>query len=216
MKIIYSIIPILLLLCVWSCQSGSNGYNDGTECHAEDTMAVAVENEEGFDNQEIQIKVPTTFDPKTPLTEELKNSNLNDLVIKKYYSFENPQNRRKHKPVLHHRVNSDGVIDLTTGGPLSYEEQWELVERHGHSLSAYFYDAAYIDRWSGGMSTLSPDPDFKYVTEKSNLAKVYFIDDFSGFVRYNKSYCDNIINRIEQEATTSHLQEVQERQKMYE
>ena len=54
------------------------------------------------------------------------------------------------------------------------------------------------------------------MNETSNLAKVYFIDDFSGFVRYNKSYCDNIINMIEQEASNAHLQEVQERQKLYE
>ena len=118
------------------------------------------------------------------------------MVVQKYYSFKNPKNRRKHKRVLHRRVNSNGEIDLTTGGPLSYEEMWELAEPHGHSLSSYFYDAAYIDKWSGGMSSLESDPDFKYVDVTSNLAKVYFIDDFAGFVRYNKSYCDGIINRL--------------------
>lgn len=82
------------------------------------------------------------------------------MVVQKYYSFEDPKNRRKHKRVLHRRVNSNGEIDLTTGGPLSYEEMWELAEPHGHSLSSYFYDAAYIDKWSGGMSSLESDPVF--------------------------------------------------------
>lgn len=60
------------------------------------------------------------------------------MVFQKYYSFEKPSNRRKHKPVLHNRTNSDGFIDLTVGGPLNYEEMWELEGRHGHTLSQYF------------------------------------------------------------------------------
>lgn len=216
MKRILNLTSIILLLGAISCQVGSNESSYGNQGVLEDTLAVAVANEEYIDNQINQIKVPISFDPRTPVTDNLKNANLHDMVVKKYYSFENPKNRRKHKPVLHRRVNSDGVIDLTAGGPLSYEEMWEMGERQGHSLSSYFYDAAYIDKWSGGMSSLSPDPEFKYVNETSNLAKVYFIDDFSGFVRYNKSYCDNIINMIEQEASNAHLQEVQERQKLYE
>lgn len=216
MKHILNFTSLILLLGVISCQLGSNDSNYGGEGVSEDTLAIAVDNEEYIDNQINLIKVPISFDPRTPLTDNLKNANLHDMVVKKYYSFENPKNRRKHKAVLHRRVNSEGVIDLTTGGPLSYEEIWEMEERIGHSLSSYFYDAAYIDKWSGGMSSLSQDTEFKYVNETSNLAKVYFIDDFSGFVRYNKSYCANIINMIEQEASNAHLQEVQERQKLYE
>ncbi len=218
MKLIFKFTPILFLI-VLGCQNNSNNY--GCEGAAEDTLAadtlaVAVVEEENLDNTTTQIKVPVYFDPKTPLTEQLKNADLHNMVVQKYYSFKDPKNRRKHKRVLHRRVNSNGEIDLTTGGPLSYEEMWELAEPHGHSLSSYFYDAAYIDKWSGGISSLESDPDFKYVDVTSNLAKVYFIDDFAGFVRYNKSYCDGIINKIERDASSRHLQEVQERQKIYE
>lgn len=58
-------------------------------------------------------------------------------------------------------------------------------------------------------------PDFKYVNPNSNLAKAYFIDDFSGFVHYNKEYCDKIINRLEKDAKEVHQRQVEEHQKIY-
>lgn len=216
-SLLLSILAIFAFVSITGCVNGNNGTTDYSDTLAADTMPVEA-NDDVKTNEGSQIRVPMTFDPKTPLTDKLKNANLQELIIQKYNSFKKKSNRRKHKPVLHNRINSDGVIDLTVGGPLSYEESWEIVERGGeHTLADYFFDAAHIDRWDNAYSGLvHRDPEFKIVSETSNLAKVYFIDDFSGFVQYNKSFCDKIINRLEQNSKSVHQQEVEERQKMYE
>lgn len=209
---------------------GGNGANYFSNVSAMDTMAAdtvpvyITRNRNSFNNtdEEQQIRVPITFDPQTPLTDVLRNANLEDMVVEKYNSFKNKKNRRKHNPVLYRRDNGDGVIDLTKGGPLSYEEEWELIERGGgHTLSDHFYDAAYIEEWGG--KWVSPyfahdreDPEFKYVSVTSNLAKVYFIDDFPGFVRYNSTFCSEIIKRLQKEFDDAHQREVEGHQKMYE
>lgn len=147
-RILFSIIAIFALVSITGCVNGNNEtdyYSDYSL--SADTMA-AEAMVEANTNEGAQIRVPITFDPKTPLTDKLKNANLQELVVQKYNCFKKKSNRRKHKPVLHNRVNSDGVIDLTNGGPLSYEETWEILERsREHTLADYFYDAAHIDRW---------------------------------------------------------------------
>lgn len=199
-------ILLFSVIIISSCQNDANYYNN----------EAFVSEDEATEVVDVSIKVPVNFDPKTPMSDELRNMNLHDMVVEKYYSFDNPQNRRKHKQVLYKRVNSDGVIDLTTGGPMSYEESWEFIEkRGGHSLSDYFYDAAYCDKWNNLSYTLNNE-QFKHVDESSNLAKVYFIDNFAGFVQNNKDYCDRIIQKIEDEKKDNQLREIQEHQKEYE
>lgn len=74
---------------------------------------------------------------------------------------------------------------MTTGDPMSSEEPWEFIEeRGGHSLYDFF-DAAYCDKWNNLNNTLNNE-QFNHIEESSNLAKVYFIDNFAGFVRNNK------------------------------
>ena len=162
-------------------------------------------------------KLPLTFDPQPPLTEELRNADLQEMIINKYYSFKNPKNRREHRKVLHRRMNSSAIIDLTVGGPLNYEEMWELGERQGHSLREYFYDAAYIDRHTGIYNSVTfNESTHKYVPAKSNLAKVYFIDDFEGFVNLSKAYCDEIIDKLENQAREKEAERIKNNQAKYE
>lgn len=164
-----------------------------------------------------EIIIPLTFDPKIPLTEELRNADLQEMVIDKYYSFKNPKNRRKHRKVLYRRTNSSGVIDLTVGGPLDYEEMWELKEEQGHSLREYFYDAAYVDKHTGIYNTVTvKDSEYKYVPVTSNLAKVFFVDDFEGFVNLNKEYCDCIIDYLENQARKADADRIKNNQAKYE
>lgn len=203
---------IVLTLGLTSC--GNGGFNNNLS--ALDTLPAPCNTEENVYSEGQTIKVPVNFDPQTPLTDELKAANLRDMIIKKYYSFENPSNRRKHKKVLHRRKDSNGIVDLTSGGPLTYEEMWELGEEHGHSLSEYFYDAAHIEKYSGSRGALAQDPEFKYVSPTSNLAKVYFVDDFEGFVRFNSSYCDGIFTELESQARESEEERIRNKQAQYE
>lgn len=197
-------------LCFSNC--GNGGYNHALS--AQDTLPAPVQDETIIGRE---IKIPLTFDPKTPLTDELRNAELEEMVVDKYYGFKNPENRRKHKKILYRRINNSGVIDLTVGGPLSYEEMWELEEERGHSLREYFYDAAYVDRHTG-IYEVAPvnNPKYKYVPVSSNLAKVFFIDDFEGFVNLNKDYCDGIIDKLENQAREAEIQRIRDNQAKYE
>lgn len=202
---------IIVSLCFCNC--GSGGLNESS-C-VTDTMPAMIEKlvtTDGF-----QIKVPLDFDPQTPLTDDLRRANLEDMVIAKYHSFVIPENRRKHKKVLHLRVNDSGVVDLTTGGPLSYEELWELKEKNGHSLREYFYDAAYQDKYTEILSSVNDKgSEYKYVPITSNLAKVYFIDDFEGFVNLNREYLDDIMDKLEVQARKANSERINNNQAKYE
>lgn len=106
---------------------------------------------------------------------------------------------------------------MTVGGPLDYEEMWELKEEQGHSLREYFYDAAYVDKHSGIYNAVTvKDSEYKYVPVTSNLAKVFFVDDFEGFVNLNKEYCDRIINNLENQARKADADRIKNNQAKYE
>ena len=202
---------VSLTLCFNSCGNGGDNHS----LVESDTLPAPIQDESIIEKGEIII--PLTFDPKTPLTEELRNADLQEMVIDKYYSFKNPKNRRKHRKVLYRRTNSSGVIDLTVGGPLDYEEMWELKEEQGHSLREYFYDAAYVDKHSGIYNAVTvKDSEYKYVPVTSNLAKVFFVDDFEGFVNLNKEYCDRIINNLENQARKADADRIKNNQAKYE
>lgn len=200
----------LMCSCVNNGSENSYSYNDTLPAPIEGSEEVVP----GVPNTMAQIRIPERFDPTIPLTEEIKQTSLHDMVLEKYYSFQNPKNRRKHKSVLQHRV-VNGVIDLTQGGPLSYEEMWELGEQRGHTLREYFFDAAYIDKWTGAYAAIMKEPTFITRSEDSNLAKVYFMQDFSGFVHYNQDYCSNIIDVIESNESDEQLRRAQNHQKLY-
>lgn len=202
---------ITVALCFSNC--GNGGFNHTLT--ASDTLPAPIHDETFIETGEIII--PMTFDPKTPLTDELREADLKEMVINKYYSFRNPDNRREHRKVLYRRTNSAGEIDLTVGGPLNYEEMWELKEKQGHTLREYFYDAAYVDRHTGIYNTVTVEnSEYKYVTETSNLAKVYFIDDFEGFVNLNMDYCDKIIDKLETQAKEADSERIKNNQAKYE
>lgn len=209
LKIIFAC--ILVALCFSNC--GNGGVNHPLT--ASDTLPAPIPDEMLIEKGDIII--PLTFDPKTPLTDELRKADLKEMVINKYYSFKNPVNRRKHRKVLYRRTNSAGEIDLTLGGPLNYEEMWELKEKQGHTLREYFYDAAYVDRHTGIYNTVTVgNSEYKNVTESSNLAKVYFLDDFEGFVNLNMDYCDKIIDKLETQAKEAETERIKNNQAKYE
>lgn len=169
-------ILLFSVIIISSCQNGANYYNNET----------VVSEDEATEVVDVSIKVPVNFDPKTPMSDELRNMNLHDMIVDKYKSFENPLNRRHPKP------------------------------GYAYSKAYHFYDAAHFFDESGTRAAAKQEPEFKYVDESSNLAKVYFIDDFIGFVRYNTEYCDRIFQKIEDEEYDNLLKEIQEHQKEYE
>ena len=209
-------IYLSFVLCFSNCGNGEYNHTlSASDTLPADTLPIPVHDESIINKSEIII--PLTFDPKTPLTDKLRNADLQEMLIEKYYSFKNPKNRRKHRKVLYLRTNRSGVIDLTEGGPLNYEEMWELKEEQGHSLREYFYDAAYIDRHTGIYNAVTvKESDYKYVPVTSNLAKVFFIDDFEGFVNLNKDYCDGIINGLESQARAADVNRIKNNQAKYE
>lgn len=74
---------ISLTLCFYSCGNGE--YNHSLV--ELDTLPAPVQDESMSEKGEIII--PLTFDPKTPLTDELRNVDLQEMVIDRYYSFKN-------------------------------------------------------------------------------------------------------------------------------
>ncbi len=178
-------------LCI-SCVGESGNNNSSREYTKPETVA--------------SIRMPELFNPRTPLNNKIRNTTLRQLVIEKYYSFKNPRNRRKH--------NMDCVgVEETNHLPMSYDEMQTLLAEH--SLSACFFDAAYRDKWNTFSNSIYKE-DIISVSEKSNLAKVYFIDDFASFVRHNSKYCEDIIKAIEDSVADMLRNEILAKQRMYE
>ncbi len=178
-------------LCV-SCVGESSNNNSSREYTKPETEAA--------------IRMPELFNPRTPLNNKIRSTTLRQLVIEKYYSFKNPRNRRMH--------NTDCVgVKETNHLTMSYDEIQALLAEH--SLSACFFDAAYMDKWNSFSNSIYQE-DIKSVSEKSNLAKVYFIDDFASFVRHNFKYCEDIIKAIEDSVASKRRDEILAKQRMYE
>ena len=173
MKYFLQNILIVSLLPLTACVGTNNSSTEYSDTLTSDEM-LAYASSDVSTKERTQIRVPITFDPKTPLTTKLNNTDLNDLVVQKYYNIKNNHKTRKE--------------------PISY--------------------AAY--RRKLNLSQAIKDPEFKYVDVTSNLAKVYFIDDFEGFVRYNSEFYNNIIADLEKELAKEKQRKILEKQKLYE
>lgn len=126
-------------------------------------------------HEEGMIAIETTFEPTLELTDEIRNSTLEDLIklgkgkLSKYdqqqKKIADENERRKLKSQGHSKKQ--------------IEEIMKLPRFRTEIKSAYEVAREY---------------KLKYVPKTSNLAKVYYLEDMGRFIEHNQEFYDNIMN----------------------
>ena len=63
---------------------------------------------------------------------------------------------------------------------------------------------------------VAPEVELKYVSSKSNLAKIYFLQDYKSFYKYNSEYFDNVVKAENETNQESERNEAQKNWSKYE
>jgi hypothetical protein len=142
-----------------------------------------------------KIAIETTFEPTLELTDEIRNSTLEELIRKekgKLSSYDQARleswNREREKYIKEKRVEI--ANELREKGYSEAEIKESL-----NSPFAYlgFKPLTYSE------SDILYDYKLKYVPISSNLAKVYYLENMGDFIRHNTEYYNEIVRSVNEE-----------------
>jgi len=170
-------VPSLLLLIALVSSCGNNQNNTRAEMNEEEFQEF---NE--AKSQEGMIAIETTFEPTLELTDEIKNSTLEELIrqgkgklskadqakCEAYMS----ENKRKRK------MKGEGISD-------------EYIEFVSQLETCYKYVSP---------SDVNREYKLKYVPKTTNLAKVYYLEDMGKFIEHNGIFYNNIIRKMQEDS----------------
>ena len=165
---------ILTTLFVWGCKN--NPSSSRTELNEEEFQQ---HNEQR--NEDGMIAIETTFEPTLELTDEIKNSTLEDLIRqgKGKLSKADQAKQDAYRKEMRKKMKKEGLSEeQINSSPYS-----NLVPSHKYKSS----------------TDNAREYKLKYVPATSNLAKVYYLEDMGRFIEHNEAYYYSIISKMQEE-----------------
>lgn len=165
---------ILTTLFVWGCKN--NPSSSRTEMNEEEFQQY---NEQR--NEEGMIAIETTFEPTLELTDEIRNSTLEDLIRQGRGKLSKADQARQeaYKKELRKKMKEDGLSD----------EQIKSNRFSNLEFSKPYVSSTDVIR----------EYKLKYVPATSNLAKVYYLEDMGRFIEHNEAFYNEIIIKMQEE-----------------
>ena len=163
---------IIITTCICLAIGCANNQRESTEMTEDQFQQYSKQkNEEGM------IAIETTFVPTLKLTNEIKNTSLEDLIRQKKGKLSKFDQTRQKEYIekMKQEGYSEEIIELLNG--LGIDENYKSL-----------YDP--IDH---------AQVNLKFVPVTSNLAKVYYLEDMGSFIERNKDYYKAIINKMQEE-----------------
>lgn len=163
-------------------------------CKNNQSTPKAETNEEEFQefdetmNQDGMIAIETTFEPTLELTDEIKNTTLEDL-IKQGKGHLSKSDQAKQDAYLKERRKKMESEDISN-------KQTKESDLANIVPSRQYVSSTDIIR----------EYKLKYVPATSNLAKVYYLEDMGRFIEHNENFYNEIISKIQEESEQSQEQ----------
>ena len=162
------IIPIMLgVLCLCECKNAPQS-NSFTENEYRQMLQ-----ESGM------IAIPATFIPTLDLTDEIRESSLEDLIIQnkgKYSAFE----EKKREVYINKRVEDERQRAFSEGREFTEQDEKliRIVEANSERPISPLEMAMYSD------------VTLKHLPQTSNIAKIFYMDKKESFILFNQDfYC---------------------------
>ena len=170
-------VPSLLLLIAFVSSCGNNQNNTRAEMNEKEFQEF---NE--AKSQEGMIAIETTFEPTLELTDEIKNSTLEELIRqgKGKFSKDDQAKCEAYMSENKRKMKGEGISD-------------EFIEFISQLETCY-----------GPVSPSDVDANrgytLKYVPKTTNLAKVYYLEDMRKFIKHNWIFYNNIIEKMQEDS----------------
>ena len=166
-------------------------------------------------NSDEMIVIDKSFKPTIELSNEIIESSLEELIIKKYYENNNLESR---SPI-------ESIIELLVlRKELTYEDflfldSKELAKKirilyevPKPFLEDFFKDKESVEKIRRKMQKelgpkLMNEVQLTTINKNTNVAKAYFLQDFDSFIEYNSKYYNEIINKEKQKEHNKKEQE---------
>lgn len=168
-------VPSLLLLIAFVSSCGNNQNNTRAEMNEEEFQEF---NE--AKSQEGMIAIETTFEPTLELTDEIKNSTLEELIRqgKGKLSKDDQAKCEAYMSENKKKMKGEGMSD-------------EYIEFVSQLETSYKYVSP---------SDVNSEYKLKYVPKTTNLAKVYYLEDMGKFIEHNGIFYNNIIRKMQEDS----------------
>ncbi len=170
-------VPSLLLLIAFVSSCGNNQNNTRAEMNEKEFQEF---NE--AKSQEGMIAIETTFEPTLELTDEIKNSTLEELIRqgKGKFSKDDQAKCEAYMSENKRKMKGEGISD----------EFIEFISQ----LETCYEPVSPSDVDANRGYTL------KYVPKTTNLAKVYYLEDMKKFIKHNRIFYNNIIRKMQEDS----------------
>ena len=139
-------------------------------------------------NEVGMIAIETTFEPTLELTDEIRNSTLEELIM---------QGKGKLSKYDQMQVDEQNKIEKRE------------IEAEKRQLKSQGYTKREIDEIiNRPRFRTKPKPTYeyareyklRYVSKTSNLAKVYYLEDMGRFIEHNQDYYNELISKIQNDS----------------
>ncbi len=166
---------ILMAMCfLLGCKN--NPSSSRTELNEEEFQEF-----DGVKNQEGMIAIETTFEPTLELTDEIRNSTLEELIRQRKGKLSKADQAKQetYRKEMRNKMKKEGLSEeQINSSPYS-----NLVPSHKYKSS----------------TDNAREYKLKYVPATSNLAKVYYLEDMGRFIEHNEAYYYSIISKMQEE-----------------
>lgn len=139
-------------------------------------------------NQEGMIAIETTFEPTLELTDEIRNSTLEELIRQRKGKLSKADQAKQetYRKEMRNKMKKEGLSDdQINSSPYS-----QLGPSH-----QYVSPTDNVREYK-----------LKYVPATSNLAKVYYLEDMGRFIEHNETYYNSIMIKMQEDSQSQQEQ----------
>ena len=138
-------------------------------------------------NQDGMIAIETTFEPTLELTDEIKNSTLEELIRQGKGKL-SKADQQEHDVFIKERDN--------------YLKKWRKEMRNKGWTDQQIRESEWVAmlgyKKPKSQLEIAREYKLKYVPTTSNLAKVYYLEDMGRFIEHNEAYYNSIMSKIQE------------------
>lgn len=160
---------------------------------------VDVVNEYIKDNHQDNIAVVLTFKPTHEITDYIKNTSLEDIII------QDQKNKAYKLSRIKHDSNIQDINELSDEAREILEERLYVIELKCAPVYTSDFDMGFDNSLD----------DYMLVPINSSLAKVFYLEDFYEFVKYNIDYYESVMTKFYEEQDEKRELDRQESWKKY-
>ena len=140
-------------------------------------------------NQDGMIAIETTFEPTLELTDEIKNSTLEELIRQGKGKL-SEADQQEHDIFIKERDN--------------YLKKWRKEMRNKGWTDQQIRESEWVAmlgyKKTKSQLEIAREYKLKYVPTTSNLAKVYYLEDMGRFIEHNEAYYNSIMSKIQEDS----------------